>query len=112
MRAGFFTACRCVRQGRKGLACTGFLGIVVDPHFRLCLHERQLAQRTGGKYFRARSEEELEEIYNEIDQLEKTEIKVKEYVQYKELFPPFIYLGLALLVLEILLGQTLFRKIP
>jgi len=73
---------------------------------------REIAQRTGGKYFRARSEEELEEIYNEIDQLEKTEIKVKEYIQYKELFPPFIYLGLALLVLEILLGQTLFRKIP
>jgi len=73
---------------------------------------RQIAEKTGGKYFRARSKEELEQIYDEIDQLEKTEIKVNEYVQYRELFPIFVYLGLALLVLEILLGHTIFRKIP
>jgi Ca-activated chloride channel family protein len=73
---------------------------------------RKIAEKTGGKYFRARSEKELEEIYNEIDQLEKTEIKVKEYVQYKELFSMFVYLGMGLLILEMFLGQTLFRKIP
>ncbi|UCD18638.1 MAG: VWA domain-containing protein [Candidatus Zixiibacteriota bacterium] len=73
---------------------------------------RKIAEKTGGKYFRARSEKELEAIYNEIDQLEKTEIKVNEYVQYRELFPPFVYFGLAFLVLEMLLGQTVFRKIP
>ncbi len=73
---------------------------------------REIAEKTGGKYFRARSEEELEEIYTEIDQLEKTEVKVKEYTQYRELFPDFVFVGLALLVLEIFLGQTVFRKIP
>ena len=73
---------------------------------------RAIADKTGGKYFRARSEKELEQIYNEIDQLEKTEIKVSDYVQYRELFPIFMYLGLGFLVLEILLGQTVFRKIP
>jgi len=73
---------------------------------------KEIAQKTGGKYFRARSEEELEEIYSEIDKLETTEVKVNEYVQYQELFPDFVYAGLALLVLEILLGQTIFRKIP
>lgn len=73
---------------------------------------REIAAKTGGKYFRARSEKELEAIYSEIDQLEKTKIKVSQYIQYKELFPPFVYLGLIFLVLEVLLGQTVFRKIP
>ncbi len=73
---------------------------------------QQIADKTGGKYFRARSEKELEQIYTEIDNLEKTEIKVSEYVQYKELFPDFVYTGLILLILEILLAQTVFRKIP
>ncbi len=73
---------------------------------------REIAAKTGGKYFRARSEKELEAIYSEIDQLEKTKIKVSQYIQYKELFPPFVYLGLAFLVLEVLLSQTIFRKIP
>jgi Ca-activated chloride channel family protein len=73
---------------------------------------REIAAKTGGKYFRARSEKELEAIYSEIDQLEKTKIKVSQYVQYKELFPPFVYLGLGFLLLEILLGQSFFRKIP
>lgn len=73
---------------------------------------KEIARKTGGKYFRARSEKELEQIYNEIDELEKTEIKVHEYVQYKELFPTFVYFGMAFLILEIFLGQTLLRKIP
>ncbi len=72
----------------------------------------EIAVKTGGKYFRARSRDELSEIYDEIDQMERTEIKVKEYVQYQELFILFVYLGLVLLVLEILLSQTIFRKIP
>ncbi|UCD95622.1 MAG: VWA domain-containing protein [Candidatus Zixiibacteriota bacterium] len=73
---------------------------------------RKIAEKTGGKYFRARSEKELEDIYTKIDELERTEIKVKEYVQYKELFSMFVYFGLGLLMLEMFLGQTLFRKIP
>ncbi len=46
----------------------------------------EIAERTGGKYFRARSEIELEQIYTEIDELEKTKIHVHEYTQYQELF--------------------------
>ncbi len=72
----------------------------------------EIAAKTGGKYFRARSRSELSDIYDEIDQMEKTEIKVKEYVQYRELFVLFVYLGLGLLVLEILMSQTIFRKVP
>ena len=73
---------------------------------------KKIAERTGGRYFRARSGQELEQIYAEIDQLEKTEIKVASHIQYTELFHWFTYAGLALLVLELLLAQTIFRKLP
>ncbi len=73
---------------------------------------REIAGKTGGRYFRARSEKELEQIYDEIDSLEKTKVKVNEYVQYRELFPAFANFGFFLLILEIVLGQTVFRKIP
>ncbi|MBF0298829.1 MAG: hypothetical protein HQK51_08920, partial [Oligoflexia bacterium] len=55
---------------------------------------------------------ELEEIYDEIDKLEKNEIKLKEYTEYNELFHWFLIAGLLLLLSEILLSQTIFRKIP
>jgi len=73
---------------------------------------KKIAERTGGKYFRARSGEELEGIYELIDQMEKTEIEVAAHIQYKELFYYFVYLGLMLLVLEMLLANTYFRKLP
>jgi Ca-activated chloride channel family protein len=73
---------------------------------------KQIAERTGGKYFRARSGEELDEIYSTIDKLEKTEIKVAAHIEYRELFQYFMYAALALLALEILLTNTLFRKLP
>ncbi|MBU0984482.1 MAG: VWA domain-containing protein [candidate division Zixibacteria bacterium] len=73
---------------------------------------KEIAQATGGKYFRARSGEELEEIYSIIDQMEKTEIKINAHMQYKELFHFFAYAGLLLLALEMILGSTIFRKLP
>jgi Ca-activated chloride channel family protein len=73
---------------------------------------KEIAKRTGGKYFRARSGKELEEIYSVIDNLEKTEITIASHVQYRELFQYFTYGGLLLLVLEMLLTNTYFRKLP
>ncbi len=72
----------------------------------------KIAETTGGKYFRARTEDELDRIYSEIDQLEKTKVKVHEYIQYKELFFGWMMAGFALLVAEMVLSQTYFRKIP
>jgi Ca-activated chloride channel homolog len=72
----------------------------------------QIAEATGGKYFRARSKGELGAIYEDIDKLEKTEIKVKQYVNYKELFPRFLIFGLILLFAEAALSQTVLRKVP
>jgi Ca-activated chloride channel family protein len=54
----------------------------------------------------------LRKIYDEIDKLERTEVETKKYVQVKELFPWAVVPGLALLLAEILLGNTVWRKLP
>jgi Ca-activated chloride channel family protein len=72
----------------------------------------QIAEMTGGKYFRATSAEGLEQIYTEIDQLEKTEIEVTSIKRYSEEFRRFAFLGLLFLALEILLRYTVLRTIP
>ena len=73
---------------------------------------QKIADKTGGKYYRADNAEKFKQIYAEIDQLEKTEASVKKYTQFKELFAWFVAAGLALLLVEILLGQTVFRRLP
>jgi len=73
---------------------------------------QEIAKITGGKYFRARSEQELNEIYSIIDSMEKTEIEVSASVQYKELFHHFALAGLILLAVEVVLGNSVFRKLP
>jgi Ca-activated chloride channel family protein len=73
---------------------------------------RQIAQITGGEYFRAKDEEGLARIYKQISEMEQTEIKVKEYLQYNELFSNYALAGLLLLVAEIVLANTRYRKIP
>ena len=72
----------------------------------------KIAQMTGAKYFRATDTESLRKIYKEIDSLEKTAIEEKGYLEYQELFTAFLILGLAVLFLEIILAQTILRKIP
>lgn len=73
---------------------------------------QKIADMTGGKFYRANNTEELTAIYAEIDKLEKTEAVVNKYTEYKELFPWFVLGGLALLLIEIVLSQTAFRKLP
>lgn len=73
---------------------------------------KDIAQKTGGKYFRATNTEALQNIYKQIDAMEKTEAKIKEYMEYNELFAFFLIPGLCLLLLEVLLANTRLRKIP
>lgn len=73
---------------------------------------RKVAEMTGGRYFRATDTQALERIFAEIGQLEKTKIEVKHYVRYKELFLNFAIPALAILLLEVGLANTRFRKIP
>lgn len=72
----------------------------------------RIARMTGGRYFRATDRTELAGVYKEIDELEKTEIKVQEYTRYSEQFYYFAGLALLLLLVEVVLSQTRFRKIP
>ena len=73
---------------------------------------REVAQRTGGKYYRATSEEKLEAIYREIGELETTEITSEVHVEISERYFYFLWPGLLLLIAEILLSNTRFRRLP
>jgi Ca-activated chloride channel family protein len=73
---------------------------------------QKIAQMTGGIFYRADNSEKLESIYDQIDKLEKTEATINKYTEYKELYPAFIAAGLLILLLELILGQTVFRRLP
>ncbi|MCE1188611.1 MAG: VWA domain-containing protein [Ignavibacteria bacterium] len=73
---------------------------------------RQIAFTTKGKYFRATGNQKLEDIYKEIDKLEKTRIEVTSYRSKSELFYPWVGLALLLLFIEITLSQTYLRRLP
>lgn len=73
---------------------------------------RDIASATGGKYFRAQNPKALQSIYAEIDRLEKTEIKTSSHTRYSELFMNLALVALILIVLEIVLAQTVFRRAP
>lgn len=71
---------------------------------------KEIAQVTGGKYFRATDNESLEEIYDEINKLEKTEIEEFKYYKYEEKFRPLIFLAGALLLLEWAFRNSIFKS--
>lgn len=71
-----------------------------------------IAEITGGKYFRAIDSEKLVGIYKQIDEMEKTEMEIKEYMRYGELFPYFTWPAFFLLLTGIFLEYTVFRKLP
>ncbi|WP_194851657.1 VWA domain-containing protein [Nonlabens antarcticus] len=70
---------------------------------------KQIAADTGGKYYRASSNSKLQEIYDEIDQLEKTEVEEFKFYNIQEMFRPLVLIALGLLGIEMLLRYTLFR---
>jgi len=73
---------------------------------------RHIADKTGGLYFRATDTASLEKIYEQIDEMERTEAKVKEYMEFEELFARFAFPGLLLILAGFILENTRFRKIP
>ncbi len=73
---------------------------------------KKIAAIGGGKYFRATDTAGLAEIYDIIDHAEKTEVKVKEFFHFRELYPYFLIPALILLGLEIILKSTVLRTVP
>lgn len=73
---------------------------------------RQIANETGGKYYRATTEQALQQVYAQIDKLEKTEIEVSVLKRYQEKFHPFALAGIIFLLIEALLKYLFLRAIP
>jgi Ca-activated chloride channel family protein len=103
--------------GANGMAPYPFMterGIIVQQipveiDESLC---RQIAEMTGGRYFRATDNTKLIEIYNEINQMEKAKITVDSLSIYKEEFMPFALAALAAFLLELLLRLVILKRIP
>ena len=73
---------------------------------------KKIAEKTGGRYYRADSTEMFKQIYAQIDQLEKSEVEVKKYQYFDELFAQVTLAGLGVLALELVLAHTVWRKLP
>ncbi len=107
-----------IGAGGKGLVpypVRDFFGNKAYQQVEIDLDEHTLtkiASITGAKFYRATDTESLREIYGEIDKLEKTPMQEKGYQQYNELFPWFLVPGLLLLFLEVVLTNTVLRKVP
>ncbi len=71
----------------------------------------QMSESTGGKYFRAKNTEELEKIYNYIDKLEKTEVQVKEYNSYSDVYEKLLWAAFLLFMVELGLANTVFYRV-
>jgi Ca-activated chloride channel family protein len=72
----------------------------------------KMAGLSGGHFYRAKNQRELQSIYNQIDHLEKSEVKLRRFATYEPLFHWPLLAALALLVLEIILNNTRYRRVP
>lgn len=84
--------------------------ITMDPEFDEVTLQK-IASLTGGEYFRATDNSSLKEIYDKIDQLEKTKLRVREYAKREEGFAPYLLAALGCLLLEILLKYFMLKTI-
>ncbi len=71
---------------------------------------QNIANVTGGQYFRADNNKKLEAIYDEINKLEKTEVEEFKYSKYEEKYRPLILLAFGFLLIEFILRSTVFRS--
>lgn len=94
-----------IAYNRDGTFRYGMRQVEIDENLL-----KEIAKVTGGKYFRATNNETLEEIYDEINKLEKTEIEEFKYYKYEEKFRPLILLAGALLLLEWALRNSIFKS--
>ncbi len=106
-----------------GIGTTGWAPVPVEDIFGRKVLRRQpvrldeatltmLAETTGGRYFNAKDTTALENVYAEIDKLERTLSEGRLYTEYRELYQYAMFLGLGLILAEILLVSTRFRSLP
>lgn len=100
---------------RTGRPITDMSGNIVYQNAPVHFNESGLQEVTRiaeGKFFRATDTKSLERIYGDIDQMEKSTVNLKKFQEYRDLFPAFIMSGCGLLVAQMLLAQTLWKKLP
>jgi len=73
---------------------------------------KEIAEITGGRFYRAKDSQTLQAIYDEISSLEKTKIEVKEYYKYEELYAGFLTWSIFLMIAGIALGSVVLRSVP
>jgi Ca-activated chloride channel homolog len=94
---------------------TDALGNIFYQNQRVEFNEaglKKVAEIADGKFFRATDTKSLEQIYGDIDKLEKSTVAVKKYQEYRDLFPFCVMSGCGLLVAQLLLSQTIWKKLP
>lgn len=101
--------------GRDGNPLTDVAGNIFYEMQRVHFNEaglKEVARIADGQFYRATDTKSLETIYSDIDRMEKSTIKVKMYQQYRDLFPICIMSGAGLLIAQLLLSQTIWKKLP
>jgi Ca-activated chloride channel homolog len=101
-------------EGYKNSADTTTGNSIVHPQ-RISIDEAlltEIANETGGKYFRARDNETLENIYKEIDRLEKSKVEIASLTRYSEKFFPLVMIAMILLLAELILRYAVLKKFP
>ncbi len=100
---------------RTGKPFTDMFGNIMYQNQRVEFNEtglKEVARIADGQFFRATDTKSLEQIFRDIDKMEKTTVAVKKYQQYHDLFPACIAAGCGLLLAQILLSQTIWKKLP
>jgi Ca-activated chloride channel family protein len=100
---------------RTGRPFTDFEGNIIYQNQRVQFNEaglKEVARIAGGQFFRATDTSSLETIYGDIDKMEKSTVSVKKYQQYRDLFPGCLMAGAGVLLAELLLSQTIWKKLP
>lgn len=96
-----------VRRRADGQYMFGLTGVEIDEALL-----QDIAQQTGGKYYRATSAERLQRVYDEIDKLEKTEVEISIYKRYEELYYYPLIAGFLLLAGMFIARVTILRSLP
>ena len=104
-----------VFNAQTGKPITDMFGNILYQNQQVHFNEKglkEVARIADGQFYRATDTQSLEQIFKDIDKFEKTTVSVKKYQQYRDLFPACIGAGLSLLVVQVLLSQTVWKKLP
>lgn len=106
-----------IGMGTNGTALSPYArnpnGTFVYENIQVTIDEElleEIAETTGGQYFRATNNKKLQEIYDEIDKLERTDVEEFKYTNYEEKYRPLVLLAGLLLMIELLLKYTVFKS--